>query len=208
MLRERSSNATDCESSRFLVAIGLFDQANAEDPNRERVGGADEPKELVYARRMTVRLADLAPDASEALRLAVRCQHIRRWTSRRSDYPAGRTGYRQWRSARAVYHAETAGALLQRAGYDPAEVARVQALVRKERLIADPEAQTLEDVACLVFLEHYAAEFARQHDTAKVVSVLQKTWRKMSTRARAAAPTLELESAVTDLLQQIEKTAS
>ncbi len=50
-------------------------------------------------------------------------------------------------------------------GYSDAEIARAGALIRKENLRGDAEAQTLEDVACLVFLEHYAADFAAKHET-------------------------------------------
>ena len=63
----------------------------------------------------------------------------------------------------------------------------MQALLRKERLKADPEAQLLEDVVCLVFLRHCLAPFAARHDDAKVADVLRKTWRKMSDRGRSAA---------------------
>ena len=53
----------------------------------------------------------------------------------------------------------TPAAILHEVGYDEATVARVASLVRKERIKSDPEAQTLEDVICLVFLENYFAEF-------------------------------------------------
>ena len=175
------------DETRFRIAIDLFDQANAEDPNAEIVDGVAQPRELVYARRMTTRLERFAPDASEPLRLAVRGQHIRRWTTPRSAYPPGRAGYHAWRRSLAAFHAETAGALLAEAGYDRQTVRRVRALVQKEGLATDAETQTLEDVACLVFLEHYAADFAARHDEAKCVGVLRKTWRKMSERAHAFA---------------------
>ena len=50
--------------------------------------------------------------------------------------------------------------ILRHAGYDAQAIARVQSLVKKERIKHDPEAQTLEDVTCLVFLEHEFAPFA------------------------------------------------
>ena len=85
-------------SDRFQHAIDRFDAANAEDPNEDLVNGVAQPRELVYARRMTARLDRYRPDAPEPVRLAARCQHIRRWTSARADYPDGRDGYRQWRT--------------------------------------------------------------------------------------------------------------
>ena len=172
--------------------MARFDRANAEDPNLETVDGASHPKELLYARRMSDALERFAPDASEVVRLAVRCQHIRRWTVPRDSYPDGRDGYRRWRTDLGRFHAETAGGILREVGYDDATVGRVRALLRKERLKADPEVQLLEDVVCLVFLRHYLAPFAARHEEEKVVGILRKTWPKMSERGRSAALGLEL----------------
>ena len=177
---------------RFLEAVARFDRANAGDPNVETVDGVSHPKELLYAQRMSDALERFAPDASEVVRVAVRCQHIRRWTVSRDSYPPGRDGYRRWRTDLGGFHAETAGGILREVGYDDATVGRVQALLRKERLKADPEVQLLEDVVCLVFLRHYLAPFAAQHEDEKVVGILRKTWRKMSERGRAAALDLDL----------------
>ena len=151
-----------------------------------------QPKELVYARRMTAALERFAPGASEAVRLAVRCQHVQRWTIPRSTYPDGRDGYRSWRTDLGAFHAETAGAILREVGYDDATIGRISSLLRKERLKADPDVQLLEDVICLVFLEHYLADFSTQHDEEKLVNILRKTWRKMSDSGRSAALTLDL----------------
>lgn len=179
-------------SARFRDAVARFDRANAEDPRAETVDGVAHPKELLYAQRMSAALERFAPEASEVVRLAARCQHVRRWTVPRADYPPGRAGYRRWRTERGRFHAETAGAILRAAGYGDDAVGRVQALLRKERLKADPEAQLLEDVVCLVFLRHYLAPFAARHEDEKVVGILRKTWRKMSDRGRAAARDVEL----------------
>lgn len=177
---------------RFQLAIERFDALNAQDPNIEIVAGVPHPKELLYARRMSERLDRFAPDAPEALRLAARCQHILRWHSPRSSYPMDRAGYHRWRSDLAKFHAETAGRVLREVGYDDATIARVQSLVRKERLKADPDAQTLEDVICLVFLQYYFADFSELHDEAKLVGILKRTWAKMSPKGRDAALALEL----------------
>lgn len=179
-------------SDRFREAVARFDRANAEDPNVEMVDGASHPKELLYAQRMSEALERFAPESPEVVRLAARCQHIRRWTVPRDSYPEGRDGYRRWRTDLGRFHAETAGGILREVGYDDATVSRVQALLRKERLKADPEVQLLEDVICLVFLSHYLAAFAAQHEDEKVVGILQKSWRKMSERGRSAALDLDL----------------
>ena len=177
---------------RFRRAVERFDAANGEDPNRELADGVEQPKELVYARRMTARLDRFRPDAPEAVRLAARCQHIRRWTIPRSDYAAGREGYRRWRTDLARFHADTAAAILRDVGYGEEVVARVGSLLRKERLKADPDVQLLEDVICLVFVEHYLAGFAPKHDEETLAGVLRKTWRKMSEDGRRAALALDL----------------
>ena len=187
---------------RFRRAVERFDAANGEDPNRELADGVEQPKELVYARRMTARLDRFRPDAPEAVRLAARCQHIRRWTIPRAGYPAGREGYRRWRTDLARFHADTAAAILRDVGYGDEVVARVGSLLRKERLKADPDVQLLEDVICLVFIEHYLAGFAPKHDEETLDGVLRKTWRKMSDEGHRAALALDLPENVRAVVER------
>jgi len=177
---------------RFQRAIERFDVANADDPNRELFEGVEQSKELLYARRMTACLDRFHPDATEPVRLAARSQHIRRWTVSRADYPDGRDGYRRWRIDLARFHASTAAAILREVGYDDVRIARVESLLRKEYLKTDGDVQLLEDVICLVFLQHYLSDFASKHEEGKVLGVLRKTWRKMSDEGRATALDLEL----------------
>ncbi len=190
------------DRDRFSDAIERIDAANGADPETEEAEGRTWPKALLYGVRMSACLEDLAADASEALRLAVRCQHIQRWKILREDFPVGRLGYRQWRTELAGYHAQTAGSILRDAGYDDALVDRVKSLVRKERLKADPEAQTLEDVACLVFFRYYLPAFAKKHKEEKLVEILAKTWKKMSPAGRAAARTIALTPVLKSLLDR------
>ena len=189
-------------SDRFRQAIGRFDAANREDPNREVADGVEQPKELLYARRMTACLDRFGPNAPEPVRLAARCQHIRRWTIPRTDYPEGRDGYRRWRTDLARFHASTAAAILREVGYDDAVVARVESLLKKERLKTDPAVQLLEDVICLVFLEHYLSDFVPKHDEEKLLGVLRKTWRKMSGNGRQAALELNLSAELRALVER------
>ncbi len=172
------------DQKRFEAAIAAFDAANAEDPNLDE----GQPKELRYARRMSDMLARYAPDASEAVQLAVRAQHIQRWKTPRSIYPLDRQGYLQWRTGLYRFHAETAGRILREVGYGEETVARVQAAVGKKGIKSNAETQLLEDVTDLVFLEHYLAGFATRHpdyDEAKWIDIIRKTWQKMSQEARA-----------------------
>jgi hypothetical protein len=187
-----SDAATTPDHARFRAAIARFDEANARDPSRTTVDGQRVPDELLYARRMTEWLDRLEPGASEALRLAARSQHLCRWMIPRSDYPMTRQGYHQWRTTLARFHADKAGEILRDVGYDEPTISRVQSLLRKQGLKSDAETQALEDVACLVFLEHEFSDFARRHDEAKVINILARTWKKMSPRGHAAALALNL----------------
>jgi hypothetical protein len=189
-------------AERFERAIARIDAANAEDPRRERGERGDEAKELVYARRMSRWLERLEPAASEALRLAARAQHLCRWRIERSAYPEGRQGYLRWRRDCAELHARLAGEILDEVGYDARTVDRVKDLVRKKGLPDDPEALALEDTACLVFLETELAAFAPKHDEAKLMRILERTWRKMSDRGRAAALELELAPPIRALIEK------
>ena len=178
--------------SLFELAIDGFDAANREDPISENFNGKQYPKELLYAQRMSDWLARLEPDASEELKLAARSQHICRWTIPRDEFPRNRGGYLRWRSTLARFHAEKAAAVLRDAGYDNNIIERVGALLRKENLKTNPDTQLLEDVAALVFLEFYLADFSVQHEKAKVLNIIRRTWRKMSSRGHEAALDIEL----------------
>lgn len=187
---------------RFRAAIEGFDRLNRDDPNEDATSGQPYPKELLYAERMTAWLMRLAPDASEPLQLAARSQHIGRWTIPRSHYPMDRRGYHQWRTALARFHAQTAREIMQDTGYDEPTIARVENLLKKTHLKNDPEAQRLEDTACLVFLEHYFSAFAQKHDEQKLIEILQKTWKKMSAQAQQTALTLTLADADRALIEK------
>lgn len=187
---------------RFTRAIAAIDRANGEDPTTEWLDGAPVPSGLAYARRMSAWIERLDPDASETLRLAARAQHVRRWEVPRDTYPRTREGYLRWRTHLKRHHARVAAELLAEAGYGEDTIARVRDLLRKRGVKSDPETQTLEDAACLVFLENGLAEFASGHDPDKVVRILRKTWGKMSDQGRAAALELDLPRAARDLVAE------
>ena len=185
--------------SLFERAIAAIDAAHAQDPERDASGA---PKELLYAQRMSTWLEKLAPQASESLRLATRCQHLRRWSIARSAFPGDKVGYLRWRKESAIAHAVLAGEILAAAGYDAEAVQRVQSLVKKERIKHDAEAQALEDVTCLVFLEHEFAPFAAKHPDDKVIDILRKTWPKMSQQGQQAALGLALAPRLRKLVEE------
>ncbi len=195
----------------YQAAIAAFDRANAEDPNKETADGQEYPKELLYAHRLSEMLQRYAPGAHEAVKLAVRAQHIQRWKIPRSNYPMDRSGYLQWRTGLYKFHAETAGRLMQETGYDDDMVARVKAIVSKKGLKVNSETQMMEDVVDLVFLENYIAGFAAQHPEyteEKWIQIIRKTWQKMSSVAHefALAGKIKLPEALQPLiLKAIQK---
>lgn len=178
---------------RLAAALAAIDRENAADPGGEA---------LAYGRHMSEQLAALEPSPSAALVIACRAQHIRRWEIPRDRYPTGRIGYKKWRAELGRFHARHASRIAREAGFADEVAERVAALVAKQRLRVDPEAQTLEDVACLVFLRHHLGSFVAKHPRDKVIDILKKTWAKMSPRGREAALALELPADLTALIEE------
>ncbi len=168
------------EPTRFETAIALIDKKNSEDPNVYHSHGVDFPKELLYSQRMSQKLLQFKPNASRALQLAARAQHICRWKIARDEYPMDRVGYLKWRETLKKMHAELTADILKEVGYDDEYIDRVSFLINKKLIKKNEESQTIEDVICLVFLDYYFEEFAAKHEDEKVIDILQKTWVKMS----------------------------
>jgi hypothetical protein len=175
------------DPKRFDRAIGRFDEENANDPNSELIDGHPQPRELIYARRLTDCVRKLAPNASEALQLAARCQHICRWTIARDRYPMDRAGYLKWRAELKNFHAAKAGAILREVGYDEETIHKVQDLNLKKNFPNDAECRVLEDALCLLFLEYQFADLILRFDETKMINAVQKTWIKMSQQGREEA---------------------
>lgn len=178
--------------TRLERAVELIDARNADDPNTLVIRGERRPKEQAHAEMVFDWVKRLCPDASEALLLAARAHHVRRWTIPRSDYAEGRVPYLQWRNALKEVHAAELRAAMSAAGYDPATIGRAEFIVRKRELGRDAEVCVLEDAICLVFLETQFREVAAKLDRAKMIDVLRKTMRKMSPAGIAAAGSLAL----------------
>jgi len=195
-------------ASRFQAAISAFDRENSQDPNLLSVAGASLPRELVDAERLSVWVERLAPDASEALRLAARCQHIRRWQIPRDSYAAGRVGYLQWRTQLGRFHADTVTRILEELGYERELIDAVRRINLKQGLHSNPDTQIMEDALCLSFLEFEFAEFCSKYPAEKVIEVVQKTWKKMSAKGHALALALPFEPAALELVQRALSSAS
>ena len=189
-------------AQRLQQVMDRIDALNAADPNTDTVNGVVRPRELVYAERLTAWVLRLNPKASEALRIAARGQHVRRWTMPRSQYPMNRQGYLKWRETLKAFHAETVAQVMHEAGYEDAQISRVRSLMSKRELGRDADTQTLEDALCLVFLETQFAELRAKTADEKMLDVLRKTWKKMSEAARAEALRLPLSEAERRLLKR------
>ena len=169
---------------RLQATLDAIDAANRDDPNEIEVRGSRRPKEQAHAELASEWIARLAPEASDALRIAARAHHLRRWEIPRSDYPEGKAGYHRWRLALQRHHAARVAPILEAQGWDEALCARVQAIVRKQGLGRDAEVQVFEDALCLVFLEtQFGLLRARLADDEKLEDVTRKTAAKMSAAA-------------------------
>jgi hypothetical protein len=120
----------------------------------------------------------------------------------RSSYPMTRVGYLKWRTDLKQFHAKKSGEILSESGCSPDLISRVQELNLKKNLGQDSELQTLEDALCLVTLQYQLTDLVRKTDPDKMVSILQKTWKKMSTQARDEAARLPYPEDQQKLLSQ------
>ena len=193
------------EKPPFDQAIQAFDAIHREDPKKIVVGGEELPWSLHYHERLTHWVKQLTRDASQVLLVVARCQHIRRWKIPRDSYPMNKSGYKLWRKTLAQFHAEEAGRVLQEVGYPTEILDRVAALLQKFQLKLDPEVQLFEDAICLVFLEIEFSDFSKKHDEAKLITILKKTWKKMSPPGHQSA--LELIQQLPEEAQVLVRTA-
>lgn len=176
--------------ARFDNTIAAIDAINSQDPNKITINGTQYPKELLYSKRLTEMLQRYLPNASEALQIAARAQHIERWVMPRSDYPMTKPGYMQWRGKLKLYHAKVAEHIMRENGYTDEMVSQVGSLIKKENLKNNADAQALEDVIVLAFLAHDLEAFVekyKEYPEKKFIDILRKSYKKMSTKGQQAA---------------------
>lgn len=172
--------------SRLEKTLSKIDAILAQDPSFIEVDGEKRPLAPYHAERRTYWVNQLVENPSEALRIAARAQHLRRWEIPRNSYPDGRIGYLKWRTDLKQFHAEKTAELMRETGYDDITIARVQKIISKQGIKQDDDVQTIEDALCLVFLETQLGDVAQQ-ESDKIISILQKTWQKMSPEGRSFA---------------------
>lgn len=190
------------QSSRFSEAARLIDEENAKDPNRDVVDGKEEPREFLYSKRLTDWVRKLAPDASEQLLIAARGQHIARWSIPRNTYPMTRVGYLKWREDLKKFHAEKVSAILRKVGYPEDFINEVKNLILKKNFPKNPESRILEDALSLVFLEFQFSELAEKTESAKMIEILRKAWKKMTPEAQKIAQTIFYQPKEADLIKK------
>ena len=186
----------------FNKAIEEFDKTNARDPNFIEIDGTKKAHELIYAIWLSEWVMKLNPNAIEELQLAARCQHIKRWEIPRSSYPEGLKGYNKWKKDLAVFHADEASKILKQVGYDEVVVDRVRSINLKKNLKTDLDVQTMEDALCLVTLQYQIEGFSLKHDDEKMIGIIQKTWAKMSSKAKEEALKLSYSERVLSLIKK------
>ena len=189
-------------SDSYDAAVAAIDAANAADPNMVSLAGADEPLALVHGRLAADWVARFVADPDEALLLAARAHHLRRWEVPRSSYPDGKGGYHRWRRDQKQRHAADVEAILVTAGYESSVVARAQELIRRDGLGSDPDAQVVEDAACLVFIETQLAAMEARLEHDHLLEVIRKTARKMSPAGLAAVAQINLDERARALLDE------
>lgn len=187
----------------FEQTLAAIDTLHGEDPRATTLAdGTSMPQELAYAQRMSDWLDRVHDAPDEALRLAVRAQHLQRWLVPRAEYPEGRVGYLTWRRDQGIRAGDTTAQLMREAGYSDEDANRAAKIIGKKGLGRDDDVQALEDCACLVFLENYFADFSRKIEHDHMVRIVQMTWRKMSPRAHELALTLPMTDASLALVKE------
>lgn len=187
---------------RLNAVLSAIDLINEQDKNQIMSNGELKPKELVYGHQMSACLDQYWPHADELLKIAVRGQHIKRWQIKRDEYEAGKVGYLKWRKELGKLHAQLTTDIMLEHGYSEEEAAQTAAIIRKEKFKTNADSQTLEDVACLVFLQHYFDDFSAKHDQEKVINIVRKTWGKMSDGAHNIALSLTLPNHLATLVKK------
>ncbi len=177
------------------AALKLINKVLKEDPKGEA---------LIYSQHCFEWLKKLNPNFTDTQEMGARCQHFRRWDIPREDFPMDKKGYYQWRIKLYTYQAEKAADVLSNVGYSIEFIEEVKSMIAKKDLRKNENSQLIEDVACLVFLEHYIVPFAstKNYSEEKWVKIIQKTWAKMSDKAHKFALEINYPSPILALIKK------
>jgi len=183
-------------------ALIIFDEINSKDPNKILVDGQEVSFELAFSNRLSSWINRLSSSPSDALLLASRCQHIERWTIARGSYPTGKTGYLNWRSDLAKFHAKRSAQILTDLGLEEELIEEVRTINQKKAIKLNADAQIMEDALCLEFLDFQLEKFAQKYEDQKIVTILKKSWKKMSGNGRKHALDISYPEHILVLIQQ------
>lgn len=192
-------------NNKLNQAIALFDTYNQKDPNIFTHEGVEYPQEYFLSLQLHRWVTKLSPDASEELLLASRAQHIGRWEKPRNTYPMDKVGYLTWRKELSAYHAQKAAEILNSVGYDQATIERVSSIIKKIKIKADSEVQTIENALCLVFLQFQYEAFYPKHEADKVIEIIRKSLLKMDSKGHEQALLLPYSETGLALIQEALK---
>ncbi len=168
--------------------IARIDVLNNQDPNFTEIQYMKIANEHLYSQRMSELLSFYCVgEPPELVSIACRAQHIQRWTISRHDFPEGRTGYLDWRKELKVFHAKTTANLMKDYDYSEQEIVQVSNMLTKHDIKNDPATQVVEDIACLVFIKYYFEPFVQKFEQKKLLSIVRKTWAKMSDKGHQLA---------------------
>jgi hypothetical protein len=185
---------------KIIEAIKIFDEMNSLDPNRIQFQGNDFPKEILYANWLTLWVEKLSPIISDSLRLASRCQHLKRWEISRDKYPNGLKGYMQWKKELLIFHADESEKVLRSFQIDESLIKQVRQINLKQDMQNNYEVQIIEDALCLVTLEFQLEEFSLKHTDDKIIEIIKKSWQKMSDSAKEEAKKISYNPRVLKLV--------
>ncbi len=166
------------------AALAVIDSRNVDDP-RSHEGG---PLALVQGQIAEQWVLALCSQPSDALRIAARAHHLRRWELPRAHFPTGRVGYLRWRRTQQQRHARELNEILAKGGIPKSVSQRAREIVLKRGLGSDAEVHVFEDAVSLTFLQTELRPIIdRIKDDAKVTGIVVKTLAKMSPSGREQA---------------------
>lgn len=186
----------------YHKAIIAIEQIHSKDITQEQHNGSLIPAEFLYGKRMLKTLELVSPESSYAMKLAVQCQHLQRWGVPRSSYTYDRRGYHEWRREVMKYQLEQTINLLSSISIDEIDIKWIAQVINAQENKADSNGLIIMDTACLVFLKWYMEPFAKKHESEKVLDILKKTFRKMSTDAQNLISKLDLPESSLQVLNQ------
>jgi hypothetical protein len=179
-----------------------LEKVHGMDTTREIYNGNQYPSESLYSHRMLQMLEKVNAEASNILKLAAQCQHLKRWNIPRGEYPYNRRGYHEWRRVVMEYQLKEMEEILSKVGISNEDILLVTDALRNQGDKSNSNAQIITDTACLVFIKWYMEPFATKHQSEKVTDIMKKTMRKMSETGLQLISRLNLPTTASQILER------